>query len=117
MKNLLLVGLICLAAALSGSESAAKSMAKIMADSGLSPEDFEIMGQQAATLYTVASPRKGATTQWKNDATRSYGTVILMGMPKNCAVLRHLIYTKGAKKAREFRLRRCKTSDGSWILQ
>lgn len=117
MKNWLLVGLMCLAAGLSGSESQAKSMAKIMAESGLSPEDFEIMGQQAATLYTAASPRKGATIQWKNDATRSYGTVFLIEMAGNCAVLRHLVYPKGANKAREIRLRRCQTSDGSWILQ
>lgn len=117
MKNLLLVGLICLAAALSGTQSQAKSMAKIMADSGLSPEDFEIMGQQAATLYTVTSPRKGATAQWKNDANHSYGTVELVGMQQNCAILRHMVHPKGAKKAREIRLRRCKTSDGTWVLQ
>lgn len=117
MKNLLLAGLICVAAGLSCTSSSAKSLAKIMSDSGLSPEDFTIMTEQAATLYSTGSPRKGATTDWKNDASLSYGTVELVAMQQNCALLRHMVHPKGAQKAREIRTRRCKTSDGKWILQ
>ena len=117
MKNLLLASLICLAAGLSCTTSSAKSLAKIMSDSGLSPEDFTIMGEQAATLYSTGNPSKGATTEWKNDTSQSYGTVELVAMQQNCAVLRHLVHPKGAQKAREIRTRRCKASDGTWVLQ
>lgn len=117
MKNLLLAGLICFAAGLSCTTSNAKSLAKIMSNSGLSPEDFTIMGEQAATLYSTSSPRTGATADWKNDASQSFGTVELVAMQQNCALLRHLVHPKGAQKAREIRTRWCKTSDGTWILQ
>lgn len=117
MKNLLLAGLICLAAGLSCTTSNAKSLAKIMSDSGLTPEDFTIMGEQAATLYATGSPSKGATAKWKNDASQSYGTVELVEMQQDCALMRHLVHPKGAQKAREIRTRRCKTNDGTWVLQ
>ncbi|MBV1895427.1 MAG: hypothetical protein KUG70_03140 [Rhodobacteraceae bacterium] len=117
MKNLLLAGLICIAAGLTCSASDAKSISKILSDSGLSPDDFEIMTQQAATLYSNVTPRKGATVQWKNDATRSYGLAELVSVQANCVQLRHLVHPKGIQTAREIRTRRCKTSGGDWILE
>ncbi|MFT4960550.1 MAG: hypothetical protein ACI92Z_001634 [Paracoccaceae bacterium] len=117
MKNLLLAGLICFAASLTCTTSNAKSMAKILSDSGLSPEDFAIMTAQGATLFVTVTPRKGATTQWQNDATHSYGVVQLVAVQANCVLLRHLVHPNGAQKAREIRTRRCETSDGNWILQ
>ena len=117
MKNLLLAGFICLAAVLSTTEAQAQSIAKILSESGLLPQDFEIMSAQAATLYKNGNPRKGATTRWKNDASRSHGTVELVAIQQNCALLRHIVYPKGIKTAREIRMRRCKTTEGKWILQ
>ncbi len=117
MKNLLLAGLICLATVLTCTTSGAKPIAKILSESGLSPEDFTIMTEQSATLYSTGTPRKGATTQWQNDDTRSYGIAELVSVQANCVYLRHLVHPKGIQKAREIRMRRCKTSDGTWILQ
>jgi hypothetical protein len=117
MKNLLLAGLICLATVLSCTTSNAKPIAKILSQSGLSPEDFVIMTEQSATLYQTGTPRKGASTKWQNDDTRSYGVVDLVLVQANCVYLRHFVHPKGVKQAREIRMRRCKTDDGTWILQ
>ena len=117
MKNLLLAGLICLGVGLTCTTSSAKPISKILSESGLSPEDFTIMSEQAATLYTKVTPRKGATTQWKNDATKSYGLTELASVEANCVYLRHLVHPKGVQTAREIRMRRCKTSEGVWILE
>ncbi|MBL4769248.1 MAG: hypothetical protein JKY94_16340 [Rhodobacteraceae bacterium] len=117
MKNLLLAGLICLATSLTCTTSHAKSMAKILSDSGLSPRDFTIMTEQAETLYVAVTPRKGASTKWQNDDSQSYGVVQLVAVQGNCVLLRHLVHPKGIQKAREIRTRRCKTSEGNWILQ
>lgn len=117
MKNLLLAVLICVALVLTCSTSDAKPISKILSESGLTPEDFTIMSEQTATLYTNVAPRKGATIQWKNDVSRSYGLAELVSVQANCVYLRHLVHPKGIQTAREIRMRRCKTSDGAWILE
>lgn len=117
MKNLFLAVLITFATVLTCSTSDAKPISKILSESGLSPEDFTIMNDQTATLYTNVTPRKGALIQWKNDATRSYGLAELVSVQENCVYLRHLVHPKGIQTAREIRMRRCKNSDGVWILE
>ena len=52
------------ALALSASSLSAQPLSRMLASSGLSPEDFDIMGNYAATLYQPGTPQTGAQAQW-----------------------------------------------------
>ncbi len=99
------------------SSVSAQPLSRMMANSGLSPEDFDVMGNYAATLYERGSPQAGSSAKWVNSDTGASGTVTLEAIADNCVVLLH--ETQSAKanaQPLEIRTRRCKNADGVWIL-
>lgn len=110
MKRLVIVGIAALA--LAAPMASAKSLSKIMGESGLSPEDMTAMGAASASLYKDTTP--GASARWKNDATKSYGTVKIKSYDGTCVVLDHAIHAKGAAQARPFVNKHCKNAQGHW---
>lgn len=104
-----------LALSLTASVSA-KSLSRMVAETGLSPEDFNILTETARPLYETASPRAGATASWDNPDSGNRGVVRLDSLSGGCAVLTHQVYAKGATEPRAIRSRRCKSAEGKWLL-
>jgi len=102
--------------AISGAADA-KSLARILAETGLSSEDFDLMGQYASGLYKRGSPRTGASVKWTNGDSGASGTVTLQEVKGNCVLLRHEAMAGGKDKPVLIHTRRCKNADGVWVLQ
>ena len=117
MKQLVAAFFLGAAVAVSPMAATAQSISRILSNSGLSPEDFNLMGAAGRSLYDTAQPRVGQTAAWENPATKSHGTVELSHWANNCAGLRHLFHARGAETARDIRTRYCKTAEGKWVLQ
>ena len=117
MKNAILVAALFAIAAVAGAPAQAKPLSKIIADTGLTPEDFSILDAKAQTLYDTPSPKPGKKVSWSNPESKSHGTVRLAAMRDNCAYIQHFVFPKGAETSREIRYRRCKAADGSWLFQ
>ncbi len=114
MKKLLSVCAILVA--MSGAADA-KSLSRILAETGLSSEDFDLMGQYASGLYQRGSPKTGASAQWVNGDSGASGTVTLQEVKGNCVLLRHEALAGGKDKPVLIHTRRCKNADGVWVLQ
>ena len=69
----------------------AKSLSRILAETGLSSEDFDMMGQYAAGLYERGTPKAGSRAQWSNDSSGAAGTVTLDAVSGKCVSLRHAL--------------------------
>lgn len=95
----------------------AKSLSRILAETGLSSEDFDLMGQYAASLYEKGTPKQGASAQWSNDTSGASGTVTLDGVQDNCVAIRHEAMADSKDKPVLIHTRRCKNADGIWVLQ
>ncbi|MDK3072306.1 hypothetical protein QO034_04210 [Sedimentitalea sp. JM2-8] len=92
----------------------AKSLSRIIADFGVSPQDFDLMWKTESTLYETASPTPGKTARWENPQSGSKGSVTLEKMQGNCAYLHHVIHAKDRKNPLELRNRMCRSPDGRW---
>ena len=114
MKNLLCA---CAVLVAFGATAEAKSLSRILSETGLSSEDFDMMGQYAAWLYDRSAPRAGSKAQWANDSSGAAGTVTLDAVSGNCVSLRHEATAGGRKKPVLIHTRRCKNADGIWVLQ
>ena len=95
----------------------AKSLGRILAETGLSSEDFDLMGQYAAGLYQRGTPKTGASVKWANGESGASGTVTLEAVKGDCVSLRHEATAGGRDKPVLIQTRRCKNADGVWVLQ
>lgn len=95
----------------------AQSVARIVGNSGLSPEDFAIMNENSRTLYDVAAPQVGKSIDWTNPQSKSYGTTTLTAMSDGCANLQQIAHPGGQERRLDIRSRVCRNADGQWILQ
>ncbi|SFU19866.1 hypothetical protein [Sedimentitalea nanhaiensis] len=94
----------------------AQNLSKILAQSGLSPVDFDLMAAAEAALLGQNGPGKGQEKSWSNPKSESRGTVQAIAVQGNCAELLHLIHPKGQPKQVELRKKMCKSADGRWLL-
>ena len=95
--------------------SVAQRLSNMIAQSGLSPEDFQRMTDAGQSLYVAQPPRDGAQARWSNADTGSRGTVTLRDVADNCLTLVHSVHPQGAEAAREIRNRRCRSASGEWL--
>ncbi|WP_163025893.1 hypothetical protein [Chachezhania antarctica] len=95
---------------------ASAQFSKILRDTGLSQEDFNIMGKASQTLYVSTAPKVGAETIWQNPETGSHGTTEVEKIAGNCVTLRHLFVSGKTKKQNNIAMRQCKDSSGVWVL-
>lgn len=116
MKRLFPV-ILLFAVAFATSELAAKPLSRIIRDIGLTPNDFTMLSAAGESLYATSSPRPGKVVTWSNPESKSHGTAKLAAMRDNCAYLQHFVFPKGVETSREIRTRRCRNSDGKWVLQ
>jgi surface antigen len=105
------------ALALTATSLSAQPLSRMLANSGLTPEDFDLMGNYAATLYERGAPKAGSKAQWANAETGAKGSVTLEKFEANCA---HLLHEAQSAKANarpvQIRTRRCKNADGVWVM-
>ncbi len=94
----------------------AKPLSRIIAEMGLSPEDFNVVNATADAMLSSGSPQAGTERTWMNEATGSQGTIRVRDVRDNCVHLQHFIRPEGSDQTREVRTRRCRDASGNWIL-
>jgi len=93
-----------------------KPLGKILRQSGLSPEDFELLGAAEMSLLKNGMPRAGSKTSWSNPETKSHGIVRVAAIRENCVYFQHFFHPKGDAKQVELRDAMCRTAEGKWLL-
>lgn len=99
-----------------GGIAQAKPLSRIIAEMGLTPEDFEVVNATADQMLASGSISAGEESSWVNEATGSKGTIRVRDIRDNCVHLQHFILPEGSDQSREVRTRRCRDADGNWIL-
>lgn len=113
MKNWIVAGF--LAAALIGPVDA-KPLSRIIAETGLSPEDFSMMSEASSQLVVNGQPVVGRRVSWSNPDSGSKGSVRLQAMRGECGYVQHITYPGGGDRPFEIRARLCRDANGDWIL-
>lgn len=116
MKRTALILSLCLPALVAPPVAEAKSLSRLLASTGLAPDDFLSMGAAARSLYDRAEPAPGSTASWKNAQTGSKGTVRLEALSGGCAALLHTIEAVGKPEPQPIRTKQCKDANGNWQL-
>ncbi|MBS9718843.1 RT0821/Lpp0805 family surface protein [Pseudohalocynthiibacter aestuariivivens] len=102
-------------AALVCSPVQAESIARMLRDTGLVQQDIDLMTEEAASLYKSTGKQIGDATEWENANTGARGAVEIVGIERNCVVLRHIFQTS-KRSQQQINFRRCQTADGTWQL-
>ncbi len=116
MKKIITIMLLAVALTGAGAGIRAQSLSRIIARTGLTPDDFAMMNAVARGLYDTSAPRPGKTVTWSNADSGSHGTVKLAAMRKNCAYLQHFVYAKAVRSPREIRIHLCRQANGKWLM-
>ena len=69
----------------------AKPLSKILADSGLSPQDFDLITSTEKELYTPTVKATGTKLAWSNPKTGARGEVKLAAVRGECVFIEHFI--------------------------
>lgn len=96
--------------------AAAKTLARLIGDIGLSPADHTLLSAAADSLFLGNPPTAGDRQSWTNPDTGSNGSVQVEEVRDNCAIIRHEIVPGGDRPRREIRTRRCRNAEGKWLL-
>ncbi|WP_282120688.1 hypothetical protein [Ruegeria atlantica] len=94
----------------------AKPLSRIIAEMGLSPEDYSVVNATTNAMLADGTPQVGTERNWSNDDTGSKGTVRVREVRDNCVHLQHFIVPAGAEQSREVRIRNCRDAGGNWVL-
>lgn len=116
MKRLMCGAALVLALGFGVSDATARSLSAIVADTGLSPEDFTMLEQSGATLYQGATPQKGAKANWSNAKSGSTGVVEITEVSGNCVRLAHVTTIGSTGQTVRLDTHRCKSANGDWLL-
>ncbi len=109
--------MLVLAVALAAPTGAtAKPLSKLLADSGLSPQDFDMLLAKEKELYIPKVRKTGTTLSWSNPATGARGDVKLASVRGNCVVIAHSIYPRDVVEPILLEPKMCKSADGRWLL-
>lgn len=92
----------------------AKPLSRMLAQSGLAPEDITMMTAAADTLFAGA-PQPGAREDWQNTESGSRGNVQILSVGDGCAVLRHQFRPGGADRTQQVQNQRCRNAQGQWV--
>lgn len=90
--------------------AAAKPLARILKESGLTQSDFDqILAAEQALIAYGHPPR---TQGWQNSETGAKGASEPVSSRGACLYIRHLVTLTAASPRREFRTALCRSSDG-----
>ncbi|WP_170426747.1 hypothetical protein [Ruegeria arenilitoris] len=99
-----------------GSLAQAKPISRIIAEMGLTPEDFSVVNATTTEILAGGMPQVGTERNWSNADTGSKGTVRVREVRDNCVHFQHFIQPAGAEQPREVRTRNCRDASGNWVL-
>ncbi len=94
----------------------AQPLSKMLADSGLSPADFKLLGAAEMDLLRRSGLRAGHERAWSNPDSGARGTVRAVAVRGNCVDLLHVIHAEGRPEPAELQIKMCKSADGRWLL-
>jgi hypothetical protein len=92
-------------------------LAKILRQTNLTPEDMALANGAAQTLFEKPGLRTGQVSSWQNSESGASGTVTVLRIEQGgaCVTVRHDAQPAD-KPQRQFTMRRCKDSEGTWML-
>ena len=94
----------------------AKPLSRILAQSPLSPADFDAMRAAETALYGHAGVKVGSSVKWSNPETSSHGVVKVTAKQGACVSLQHKAYPNGGATMTNVSRKFCKGTDGKWLL-
>lgn len=101
-------------AALVSVPAAANPLSRILAKSGLTAQDTNVMRRAEQTL--LEEPRNsGNQVRWRNPASGAEGVVRLGNKQDDCRYLLHQVQLKDVEEPKQLRRKFCKTDSG-WLL-
>ncbi|MBY6142347.1 hypothetical protein KUV26_23225 [Leisingera daeponensis] len=100
-------------AALVAAPAASNPLSRILAKSGLTPQDTNIMREAEQSLLTAAQDGKRAN--WANPDSGAHGEVQVAGREGDCVLLQHQAFVKDDQTPKEVRRKFC-PSEGKWLL-
>lgn len=117
MKQFVVMALLLATMSVAAPFASAKSLSRILAETGLSPVDFDMVQASAKTLYDTPNPQKGKEASWTNPQSGAHGTALLTTVRGKCTYILHKVYVKDATDPRELRTEYCQNAAGEWLLQ
>jgi|AntRauTorckE5430_2_1112549.scaffolds.fasta_scaffold10579_1 hypothetical protein len=96
-------------------EAQARSLGRMLDNSGLAPGDISVM-ETAALQLVEPLGQSGDARRWSNPASRSKGAVTLGRIDGNCAELVHRVSTVRRPEPITYRTWRCRTPEGAWQI-
>lgn len=103
------------AAALATAPAAANPLSRILAQSGLTPQDTNIMRQAEQSLLAGGQGSSGGVAKWANPDSGAQGEVRISGKQGDCLLLQHKALPKNAAGPKQLRRKFC-PSGGGWLL-
>ncbi|MEP2715862.1 hypothetical protein [Pseudophaeobacter sp.] len=103
-------------AAFAVAPATAKPLSRMLAQSPLSPDDFNAMRAAEAALYEHTGTKVGSSVKWKNPETGSYGAVRITSKSGGCVSLQHKAHPNGGPAATDVSRKFCKAASGKWLL-
>lgn len=94
----------------------AKPLSRMLAQTGLSPEDITMLSQATEALFRPA-PKTGARQDWSNPESGSVGNVRIMAIEGQCATLRHQFRPGSANRTEQIETLRCRDAEGRWVAE
>jgi hypothetical protein len=94
---------------------AAKPLARVLKETGLSQSDFDYVLAVEKSLYTKG--QAGRVESWSNAETGAKGASKLAAKRGDCMYMQHFITLPNGSPRQEFRTVFCRQADGRWLRQ
>ncbi|MFY0309047.1 hypothetical protein ACFMBG_03980 [Leisingera sp. D0M16] len=102
-------------AALVAAPAAANPLSRILAKSGLTPQDTNLMREAEQALLAEAQGGTGKRAKWSNPDSGAQGEVRVAGKEGDCVLLQHQAFLKDSQDPKQVRRKFC-PSGGDWLL-
>lgn len=112
LSGILAAGALAAAAA---TPLSANPLSRILADSGLTPQDTNLMRGAEQTLLSALDAGGAARASWENPESGAQGEVRIGGKQGGCLVLQHQAHLEGQADPRRLDRKFCPSDDG-WHL-
>ncbi|OED46363.1 hypothetical protein AB838_20360 [Rhodobacteraceae bacterium (ex Bugula neritina AB1)] len=93
----------------------ANSLSRILAKSGLTPQDTDMMRQAEQSLLAEAGGGAGKQTAWNNPDSGAHGEVQVSSKEGDCLLLQHKAFVKDSQQPKQLRRKFC-PSGQDWLL-
>jgi hypothetical protein len=93
-------------------------MSSFFRNLGLTPEEINLAGATAESLYAKTGVKSGQSASWKSETSPATGSVEVLNVTDGgrCVAFVHRVRPKPDGREQPMELRRCRSEDGKWIL-